>query len=156
MPYALLLGLLLVALGAVTSADVISNASCITTEWCVLLGYTLELAPILVKVQAINKVTREAMRFRRIEIDSKKLKIYPILFAIPAIIYLIVWTSVDTPLMINNLKLKNDEISIVELNQSCSSSSQIWSIMAYIWQALLLLCASVLAYQSRDVVEEMK
>ncbi len=150
-------GLCLVSIGAITSADTTTNASCVTAEWTVLLGYTLELAPILVKVQAINKVTREAMRFRRIEIDAKKLRRYPFFFAIPVLIFLIVWTSVDMPMSMNNLEIDGiEEGRSVELNKSCSSVLQTWSIMAYAWQGLLLLSASVLAFQSRDVVEEMK
>ena len=91
-----------------TSADVISNVSCVIAEWTVLIGYPLELAPLLVKIQAINTVAREALRFRRIRIDAEKLKTYPILFAIPVIIYLIAWVCLDRPVIIDRLEVVED------------------------------------------------
>lgn len=152
----MILGLIFVAIGAVTSADPSSDAVCVASEWSILIGYTLELAPILVKVQAINRVTREAMRFRRLEIDQNKLKKYPILFVTPVLIYLIVWTIVDMPKSVESLAMDKGGIgNIVDVNKSCGSNYEIWSIMAYVWQSLLLLSASVLAFQSRDVIEEM-
>ena len=110
----------------------------------------------MVKVQSINRVTRESMRFRRIEIDHNKLRTYPILFLFPVLTYLIVWTIIDMPKSIESLSLdRSGNGNIIDLDRFCSSGSEVWGIMSYVWQALLLLSASVLAYQSRDVVEEM-
>ena len=127
-----------------------------TAEWGVLLGYTLEIAPILIKVQAVNFVTRESIRFKRISINTKKLRTFPIYFAVPVVIYLIVWTSVDMPKSTSAVHFNSsDNDNIVNIDYVCSSTSQIWVIIGYIWQAFLLLSASVLAFQSRDVAEEM-
>ena len=150
------IGLFFVAIGAVTSADPSSDGVCVTSEWSILIGYTLELAPILIKVQAINKVTREAMRFRRLQIDQNKLKKYPLLFVTPVLIYLVIWTIVDMPKSTESLALdRSGSGNIVDVNKSCNSNYEIWVILAYVWQSLLLLSASVLAFQSRDVIEEM-
>lgn len=139
-----------------TSAEGTSDALCVTAEWGVLLGYTLEIAPILIKVQAINHVTRESVRFRRIRVNTKKLKTYPIYFAVPVIIYLIVWTCVDMPKSTSAAIFDNsDNENVVNIDYACSSKLQIWVIIGYVWQVLLLLSASVLAFLSRDVVEEM-
>lgn len=152
-------GSFLVSIGAMTSADVVSNASCVITEWSLLIGYTLELAPLLVKIQAINTIAREALSFHhtRIRIDTVKLKTYPILFAIPVVAYLIVWVCLDMPVIIDTLEVEpSKDGRIVELNRRCSSELRVWSIMTYVWLGLLLLISSVLAFQSRDVLEELK
>lgn len=149
-------GLFFVAMGAILNVYPYSDGTCVTSEWSILIGYTLELAPILVKVQSVNKVAREAMRFRRIEVDHVKLRRYPIIFLIPVLIYLSVWTAVDMPKSIESLLLdESGDGNIIDLDRFCSSDSEIWSMMAHFWQVALLLSASVLAFQSRDVVEEM-
>ena len=150
-------GWFLISISSVTSAQGTSDALCVTAEWGMLLGYTLEIAPILVKVQAINYVTREAMRFERIRIDTKKLQTFPIYFAVPVIIYLIVWTSVDMPKSTSAIHFNSsDNDNVVNIDYACSSSSRIWVIVGYMWQVFLLLTASVLAFQSRDVAGEIK
>lgn len=57
-----------------------------------------------------------------------------------------------TPTISLSLQKSND---IILTNTYCASSSNAWLITSYLWQALILVSASVLAFQSRDVIEEM-
>ena len=133
-----------------------SITTCVITEWSVLVGYTIVLCPILIKVGAINKLTRYAKRFRRLEIDGKKLRRYPVYVMIPVIIYLVAWTAVDIPKPTETLSMGTSGIgNTIVVNTYCSSQVEYWSLVAYIWQVLMLLSATVLAFQSSDVVEEM-
>ena len=57
------------------------------------------------------------------------------------------------PKLDDSLSLSDDDIILT--NKYCTSSSNVWSVISYLWQALMLLSATVLAFQSRDVIEEM-
>ena len=118
----------------------------------------LELAPISVKVQAMNTVQScSNLSFRRIWIDSKKLKKQIILFIVPGLVYLIVWTALDMPKQTESLTLDHSgNANIVNLDRNCSSASVIWNIISYVWQFLLLLSSSVLSFFSRDVEDQNK
>ena len=144
------------SIGAIIGADATSDVACVTADWSVLVGYTLEVAPILIKVQAINRVTSDPVSFRNIKIDVKKLKKYPFFFVTPVILYLIVWTAVDMSEATNIFILdKTCTGNVIEIYKTCTSRSAVWPIVAYLWQALLLISASVLAFQSRHDLDEM-
>ena len=49
----------------------------------------------------------------------------------------------------------SDNENVVNIDYACSSKRQIWVIIGYVWQVFLLLSASMLAFLSRDVMEEM-
>ena len=105
----------------------------------------------------MNQVRRCVnLRSSLIKIGSNKMKKQLALFVIPVLIYLIVWTSVDMPKPIELLTLDNKgNKNIVDLDRSCSSTFVTWSIIAYVWQFLLLLSSSVLAFQFRGVRDEI-
>lgn len=50
--FLLLIGLLLVAMGSVLVALEPQDSTCVLQNWCILLGYTLELVPLIVKVRS--------------------------------------------------------------------------------------------------------
>merc|ERR1719232_1838428 len=93
----MLIGLFLNICGSIINLVYPSSFSCALVEWSSLLGYTTEIAPILVKVAVINKVTRYGMQYRRVSIDRKKMLKAPLLFIIPVVLYLILWTVIDIP-----------------------------------------------------------
>jgi hypothetical protein len=120
------------------------------------IGYTLEIVPILIKVSAINKLGREARRFRRAEIDPNRSRKFLSIVLFLLVTYLIVWTTVDMPKRENNLSLeKDDNVTTVCVYTGCASSSPIWKIMVLVWETLLLLSSTVLAYQSRDIIQQL-
>lgn len=152
----MLVGYVIVSLSAMLHSVIeTSNLVCTLQQWTLRLGYTLEIVPILIKVSAINKLSREARRFRRAEIDPNHFRKF--LSAVLAILvaFLIAWTVVDTPKRVNNLTLKTDEFTTVCVYAGCASKSPVWKLMALVWETLLLLSSTVLAYQSREIIQQL-
>jgi len=159
----LLVGMLLVSLGALLNAIEPSDAICVSVVWLVNLGYTLELVPLIVKVAAINRLltltthTRAGRSGRRMhQVNEKRLNGAVLLIAIVVSIGLMLWTFVDPPsknfevVVTDDLIVETGEF-IVERTNFCKSEGVFWNYVAVSWQLLLLLAASVLAFQSRKI-----
>lgn len=156
--YLLLCGVLFVAIGAVTYSLQPSKATCVASQWFILLGYSLELVPLLVKVAAINKLFQEAAKMKRVTIDLKWLfMLVGALMSIVAI-FLIIWTALDPPSSQEERILtteKNDKGGLVVATScSCASTSFVWQIIVIVYQMLLIVCATVLAFQSRNIRQD--
>lgn len=120
------------------------------------LGYTLALVPILIKVSAINKLTSAGMGCRRVEIDPNLFKKTLSATVSAAILFLIVWTSVDMPRQVKHYEMNNkNAFGSVDVYVGCESDSSGWNNAAYVWEFLLLLSATVLTFQSRVVMQEL-
>lgn len=102
----------------------------------------------LFKVAAINKIMSSA---KRVKIDPKNLMriVFGVAFAV--IIALVLWTVVDKSCATKRLDLVNEGEQAVILSYSCESESDGWKTAALAWEFFLLLCASVLAFQTRKV-----
>ncbi len=118
------------------------------------LGYTLQFVPILIKVSAINKITRLGRQLRRAQINPHRFKRIVVLTVSSVIVYLIVWTLLD-PSRRDEVVTKGDEEDAVNVHVGCASQSVIWEIVAYSWECILLLATTVLTFQSRDVMKEL-
>ena len=155
----LLFGLFLVSISAITSALRPNNTTCITTVWLVNIGYSFELVPLVVKIAAINKLMQAAKKMRRIQLSKKDL--FRVMAAITGlvIIFMIVWTVVDPPSEKGDYHLtdeiNSDGSTIVTVGYSCCSESGAWSIVSVGFQALLLLCASLLAFMTRKMNNDL-
>jgi len=148
-------GYLFIAIAAISGASEPSNFTCVFTQWGTRLGYTLELTPILLKVSAINKLTREARRLKRSKVDPKRFQriLASILFVL--LLYLSIWTGLDMPRQEMIHALDEDDSSTLVSHNSCGSRSNGWELGAFAWECMLLLSATLLTYQSRDVIEEL-
>mmetsp|Transcript_26727 Transcript_26727/g.50669 ORF Transcript_26727/g.50669 Transcript_26727/m.50669 type:complete len:447 (-) Transcript_26727:228-1568(-) len=153
--YVILMGLSMVAISAILHATPPSNGSCVARTWMTILGFSMELVPLIVKVKAINYLFNQSMRNRRVKIDKKKL--YKTVAAVMAcvVVYLIVWTAVDPPAKQAEAVLtdavNDDGGSKVQTFHYCASSSQYWHIASMGYLIILLLTATVMATQSRNV-----
>ena len=150
-------GQMLISIGALVSTVVTSSGSCIVSEWFILAGYTLALSPIFIKVAAINKISHNAERLQRTMIDGRKLKIYPLYVLAPVIIFLTLWTAIDRPLPTEALSMQDNDTfgTNIKVSTYCASNSKTWIFVAYSWQALILVSATVLTFQSRNVQQDM-
>ena len=148
-------GKILISWGAMAYSVDTNAFTCVFSEWLVLIGYTIALFPILIKVHTINKISHQSKRFQRIHSNGNKLLRYPLYAMIPVLFYLIVWTTVDRPKVVDTLSMDTDNESVILIKQNCSSSSGIWLLISYMWQLLLLSIAAILAIQSGDTNEEM-
>ena len=151
------IGFVFISLGAITKSFGVKSVTCVATEWLILIGYTIALCPILIKVHAINKISSYAAKFRRVQIDGKKLRLYPLYVLALVLSYLTVWTIVDMPQPVKSLKLEgvNHLENSILVAVSCSSSSMVWVVIANVWQLAILLLASILSFQSGRQNEEM-
>ena len=160
--YLLLAGSLLIGFGAIIVGLPPSTATCATAIWFINLGYTLELVPLIVKVAAVNRLMGAARQFRRIVLTRKSL--FGAVFGISAMvsIFLLIWTIIDPPDKSRDYSLTNDVITdsmgnnrtVVDVVYYCSSDSSVWDYIAVGWNVVLLLCATVLAVQTRTVQKD--
>jgi 7 transmembrane sweet-taste receptor of 3 GCPR. len=150
-------GYIIVSISAILHAVVeTSNAVCTLQQWTLRLGYTLEIVPILIKMSSINKLGREARRFRRAVIDPNHFKKFLSITLSIVVMYLIVWTALDMPKRVDDHSLKEiDGVTTVCVYSGCASHSPVWKIMALVWETLLLLSSTVLAYQSREIIQQL-
>lgn len=153
--FLLLSGAFLISLGAIVQGFPPSDGSCVLATWLINLGYTLELIPLIVKVGAINRMMSAARQMRRIVIQRSSLFGAVAFVCLAMIVYLIVWTAVDRPMKSDQFDLSHqkteDGATVVELSYFCASKSEGWQYAAVGWNALLLLCATVIAYQTRNI-----
>jgi 7 transmembrane sweet-taste receptor of 3 GCPR len=154
----LLTGLGLVAVGSFTMSLSVSTGSCIASTWLVNLGYTVALVPLLVKISAINRLNSAARSFRRVVLPRKQLFRTVLIICAIDVVYLTIWTAVDTPLrqaeyVLTDQRTTDDE-TIVHVGFYCTSRSFGWTYGVIGWQCLIMVAASVLAFQTRDVQKD--
>jgi hypothetical protein len=130
-----------------------------SSNWFVNVGYTLELTPLIIKVAAINHMSAAAQTMRRTKLNRKTL--YELVAGITflMVLYLSIWTGVDPPQQAAEYEMTDSTTEagayIVVLRTYCNGGdSDVWQYAAVVWNAVLLLCASVLAFQTRSVIQE--
>mmetsp|Transcript_25346 Transcript_25346/g.37548 ORF Transcript_25346/g.37548 Transcript_25346/m.37548 type:complete len:492 (-) Transcript_25346:279-1754(-) len=155
---AMIAGYIFAGLAAVLHAvGETSDSVCTLQEWTLRLFYCLEFVPIMAKISSINKLGREARLFRKVKIDPNLFKKYLATSIGVVVAYLIIWTAVDMPREIDDIKIIEEEAktTVVAFYAGCASSSQVWGVVALAFEGFILLGASVLAYQSRGIIERM-
>jgi hypothetical protein len=151
--FVVLFGLLLVSIGAIINSLEPNDIVCVSRVWLVSLGYTCELAPLIIKVSAMNRLMRASRRMRRVRIKPYSLYTKVIALAALMAIYLIVWTVVDPPRS-KELRALSDDQTTITSGKSCSSDSEYWQMAYNFWEGLLIVWAFVLAFQSRQAKAE--
>jgi 7 transmembrane sweet-taste receptor of 3 GCPR len=151
----LLMGSFKVSLGAVLLGVPATTGTCIASTWFINLGYTLELVPLIIKVGAINQMMAAASRMRRVNISIQSLYQRVALIGLVSVAFLLTWTLLDLPVkhaVFTLTDLENDKGErIVSVGYFCGTQSPAWQYVSVGWNAVLLLCASVLALQSSNV-----
>ncbi|KAG7344866.1 7 transmembrane sweet-taste receptor of 3 GCPR-domain containing protein [Nitzschia inconspicua] len=153
----LLVGLLLIAIGAIVAAVTVSTSSCVATTWLLMVGYTIELVPLLVKISAINVLVHAAKGYKRVILQRKHLFTTDAVITLCVVIYLALWTALDPPIPTTgfvsgtNTQSTEERSFILETSVFCSSNRAFWKYVAIAWNGLLLISGSVLAFQSRKI-----
>jgi len=118
----------------------------------------MELVPLIVKVAAINRLMSSARKLRRVVLNRSTLFIGVAVLNSVMVVCLISWTILDPP-----KRQAKDQLSekmteagetIVIINYHCDSEHDGWMYTALSWNTLLLVIATVLAFQSRNVRQE--
>ena len=150
--FIVLFGMFLVACGSIFVALEPQDPICVSQKWFITLGYTLELVPLLVKMAAINRVVAATRRMKSVRISMRSLCLTVVAFFLAVIVFLTLWTVLDSPKRHEDRYLKG--MNVVATATVCASNSALWDLMVLCWNGVLILCATVLAFQSRNVQEE--
>jgi hypothetical protein len=151
----ILIGFLFTSVAAIVVGFEPTTASCTTTMWLVVLGYSVELVPVLVKTAAINHVVNSSIKSHRRVTMSPRLLISKVIVALALVLsFLIYWTVVDPQKKQETLVLSEKDPEIVEVFSRCGSENIFWRVTAAGWLAPLLLMAAVLAFQSRNTIQQ--
>ena len=109
----------------------------------------------MIRVATIIKIVRYSKKMKVVKVHKKKLLQKSVGISAIAAIYCLFWTVFDTPTSQTSLQVTNDTNeygeTIVLESQYCGSETDIWHYVSFACQAVLLLCASVLAFQMRQV-----
>jgi 7 transmembrane sweet-taste receptor of 3 GCPR len=153
----LLAGALLVSIGSILNSVPATNGTCVATIWFINIGYSMELVPLIVKVAAINQMMAAAKKMSRITLTHRQL--YGAVAVILAFctIYLAIWTAIDPPRKVPEYSLTetitDSGATLVGVKYYCRESSLVWQYLAVGWNTVLLMCAAVLAFQTRSIVK---
>ena len=156
--YLLLSGLLFISLGAVVAGIPPSFDACIADIWLINFGYTIELVPLIVKVAAINRLFHAAQQMRRVVLRRAYLFSTVAMISTIVVIFLALWTGLDPPYIMAEYTL-TDVVSMqnetfVYVEYYCSSDSSVWNYVSVAWNGLMLLTATVLAFQTRKLRQD--
>jgi len=162
--YILLGGSFLVSIGSILTSLVASNATCVAGIWFVHLGFTFGLVPLIIKAAALNSMMVSAQRLRRVTLSRRRLHGVVFFIGLLIAVYLALWSVVDPPREIAEYSLSTEttgledgimESRIVHEVYYCSGGeSDAWAFSGLGWNTLLLLCASVLAFQTRNITHD--
>jgi hypothetical protein len=157
--YLILGGLMLVALGALAMAVPPSNTTCALVIWVMNLGYSVELPPLALKIDTINRLATSGRHMERVRLTNKKLFGSVIAVSVAVVGFLLLWTLMDIPqseleYLLTEEKTESDETVIAAISH-CASDSQLWLFVSVGWQAALLLYALVLGFMVSRVREDI-
>ena len=147
-----LFGMFLVACGSIFAALEPQDSICVSQKWLITLGYTFELVPLLVKIAAINRVVEATRRMKRFRVSMRSLCFMVVAVVLIVMVFLTLWTVLDSPERREDRYLKGE--NVVATAVVCASDSALWDLMVLGWNGVLILCATVLAFQSRNFQEE--
>lgn len=134
---------------SVTACDM----ACTSFPWLLTLGWTIIFSALFAKLWRINRVMKNARRFRRVQINTLDV-LWPfgVMFSLNAIL-LTVWTIVDPPFWTR-----------IEISETESYGTCTLDLDSVVWKVLLglivtvngtaLVLANVQAYQTRALSDE--
>ena len=123
--------------------------------WLINVGYSLQLVPMIIRVSTIINVVQASRKMKIVKVNMQKLLVRSIGITAIMALYCMFWTIFDPPQSQASIQVTNDrnEFGETELSVSnhCDSKANLWYLVSFISQAMLLLCGSVLARQMRSV-----
>jgi hypothetical protein len=156
-----LLGLMMVSVGSVLIAVPATNGICVVSIWMVNIGYTFEVVPIVVKMAAIFRMMRAAEKMEHLEFTRKSLFTAMLVPTLVVGVFLITWSVLDPPrqeleynLLPEDQKTEGGDF-VIETTPYCSSEWNTWYWAAVGWHFLLLVTATVQAFQARAVIRKL-
>ena len=119
-------------------------------------GEFLQIIPVLIKLSVINRLSREGARCKRTQVDEHVFKKSLFSAVTLIIVYLIIWTVVDSPRPHQILSVDSDKDSnVVSAATECGSRSFIWQAIMLGAEFCIILSIVLLTFQSNDVIQGM-
>jgi hypothetical protein len=157
--YVMLAGLFLLAIGAALLSVPVTDATCAGIIWLVNIGYCLELVPVALRLDAINRLLSSGKQLRRVRIDARQLCVWVGTAVALVCSFLVVWFIMDPPRESWEYDLTNrhtpDGDTIVLAVDHCNSDSETWIVIDVVWKMAVLLFSLVLAFMASAVTEDM-
>lgn len=141
-------------IGSTAVAFRISNVTCMISSWTSILGITIQLVPIIIKIGTVNKLIREARMMRPFELNPKVLDRYFLGSVLAIVIYLVIVTAIDPAKVRTSATIVEGDLFTLTEGQYCAHSHKIWHTIDHALCGILILIASLLVFQSRDCFEE--
>jgi len=153
--YFLEIGLLLVTTAAWQMTVPSEAGACIVRPWLESIGYYFALAPLLIRINSINKLLASGKQMRRVKVGKRRLLLSVFAGTCLVVAYVALWTAVDPPTRRNEYEisegLNEDGHTTVTKTAYCGSESNAWQTANVAWQLLILFVASVLAFMVSHV-----
>ena len=130
------------------------KGTCTAKQFLIMLGFTLMMVPLLVKIEAILWIQRAGKKMKRVKLRRRQLYELVAIFVLVVLSFLVAWAVVDPPEREEFLTLPDETGTRVEKSVQCSSDSAVWKLVEYLWEFLLIIAATLLAYQARHVRQE--
>ena len=151
----ILIGYTFTCVGAATFVFEPTRGICLTSRWFSGLGYNMVFVPIIIKTSAINSLVRSSFkRTARINIRRSVLATKVAVVIGIVVTYYSFWMAYDPLEREDTLFLDRDDPSVVEYHPMCDSEGEVWALIAFVWDMLLLFIAAVLACQTRHLIQE--
>jgi len=152
--FLVLFGCLLVGVAGIIYTLEPGRGTCTAKEFLIMLGFTFVMVPLLVKIEAILWIQRAGKRMKRVKLRRSQLYELVAVFVVTVLCYLIAWAVVDPPKREEFLTLPDVAGTKVVKSVQCASNSAVWKLVEYLWEFLLIIIATLLAYQARHVRQE--
>lgn len=150
----LLGGIFLVCCASILYAPEPTNFLCIAQPIFATLGYTIEILPLIVKSSAVYRLISDSKKMKKVKLNVSLMHAQVGIVVGIASVYLLVWNLVDPQRASNTAYLVEQGMEDAVISTTCQADSEVWIILTYGWQGLLLVAALVLAVQSRNVKQE--
>jgi hypothetical protein len=157
--YLIQVGLLLVLLSAWFRVVPTTSIGCALIPWLNNLGYVMVLAPLLMRIDAINRLLSSGKQMQRVRVPTKMLFSGVAVGLLLVGAFCVVWTLADPAGKEDHFDLTTgtaeEGASIVTQTSYCASGADIWYTVSVSWQAILILFAVVLAFMASRVREDV-
>lgn len=150
--YLILIGCCFVCAAAYMLAVQPMDHICVSIKWMEVLGFTIQLVPVMIKTAALNRLLSSSKKQERININQRTLLRKVTMWMTLVLICLVVWAVVDPPLVAEFRTLNRDDPSEVIIDRECKSEELAWEIVQSAMELALLFICAILAFQSKNAI----
>jgi len=150
--YLILIGFCFVCLAAYLLAVLPEDNICLSIKWMEVLGFTIQLVPIMIKTAALNRLISSSKKHQRININRRSLLRKVTMWMTLVVLALVAWTVTDPPKVTAFKSLNRDDPSEVIVDRECKSIQLAWEIVQSAMELVLLFICAILAFQSRNAI----